>query len=665
MISSYSWFSKIITEDNGYVFELLDKSLSLADCRKEQVELSRVIIKKQLPWWWAYFCLAHDAHSKNRISSALKYYKKMVDIGGFDQDFLPSLSEFMVAHGDVEDLKKILQLFDDKESAEYINYSVFLKELEKDYQGGLELCNKGLEKYATLSHLSTHKAEFYIKLEQPEKAKEIYYSLLESEILVLRRNAILGLVFQLDIENKAEESLKLLQDFLNKEENDSEDNEWQYLINLQMGASLRLTKRFQEAFEYLLISKSFKESPNIYYELIIVAHAMNRFDEAESFMAKAESKFKTDNVLKYLRFNLNEALGNWEHTILLAERLGLDWFRKNDLFSEGIAFKLIALLNLDKPFEALKFCEDILDELLEHQELRDLRQQAFKETEAQYEQYRNLIGSQTSKLKELKKTRKLLIEENRKKRNNKNKLEKSLNSQRVLEQELGRLRNQNPPEKNKAPSVSNSPKPFEVLKKEYPQICKALPTHLMKILISAELLWNKLSEHPDQDHGPVVLQLARVVEGMVNKTMIDPLVKKVLNMGLEISELSSISGGIISKSLNRLSLGECAHLLQGPTITRGPTDAQQVEINVRSTENHKKILNALWDHPPFSKLSQPTLYYLKNSLPWDLRKLAKIRNRAGHAGQIILRDKAKEIRIHVLKKKSLLDQLARIEGVSI
>ena len=665
MSLSYPWLHKLgeFTSDE---LKLFSKSLASVGCYKEQIELSQLIVKKQVSWWWPYFNLGNDARSKNNFSLALKYYRKTLDIGGYDQDTLLSIASVFMSHTCIDDLKRVLELLDDKEDIMYIFYSLFLKDIEQDYEGGIELCNKGLELSPLLFFLSLYKAEFYVCLKEFKKARSIFNILLDDELLYIRRKAVLGLCNILDFEKKSEESLKLMQNFLSEEDDDSEeDDEWQYSVNLQTGVSMRVLNRYQESLEHLLVAKSFKESKELYFEMIATTLVMERFDEAEAFLNKTVSDFDGDDDTSHLRLKINEGLELWEENSLLVDRLGLDWFRENEVFRQGITFKIAALLNLNKPFEALKFCEDILEEILEDEELKKLRRQAFREANARYRESEKVLGTHTSKLKQMKETRELLAEQIRKNRHSQNSLKKSLNNQKLLEQELGQLRNKSTPEENQAHSVVVSPKPFETLKKQYPQICKILPKHLMKILISSELLWNKLSEHPDHDHGPVVLQLARVVEGMVNKTMIDPLVKRVLNMGIEISELNSISGGLISKSLNRLSMGECAHLLQGPKITRGPTDAQQVEINIRSTENHKKILNALWNNPPFSELSKSTLYYLKNNLPWDLRKLAKIRNRAGHAGQIISRDKAKEIRTHVLKKNSLLGQLALIEAACL
>ena len=665
MMLSYPWsagFEEILEVH----FKKLDLVLSTSNCFNEQVELSRILALKNVPWGWVYYNLGISLVLKNRAPLSVKYYKKMIDYGGHEQEVLPSIASLLIHYDERDYAKKLLELFEDKESREYINLSAVLKDLEKDYQKALELCNQGLELFPNDPNFTLYKAHFYSRLEEQEKSQEIYYSLLDCEVSSVRRKALIKLCDQLNNNDKSEESLKILQNFLSEEDNESEeDDEWQHMINLYLGNTMRQVKRNQEALEHLLIAKSFRKTWRLYFEIVATMMSLERYDEAETFLSEAESQFKPHNDLKHLRIRLNQGQERWEENLKLLDQIGLEWFRRNNTLRLGVTYRLAALISTDKPFEALEFCEEILDELLEHEELRELRAQAFKEAAARYRKNRDVLGTQESKLQQMKETRELLAKQITTNRNDYKDLKKSLSDQKLLEQELDQLRKKSQSSKTETPSVSETPKPFERLKQDHPQICKALPKHLMKILISAELLWNNLAAHTEQDHGPIVLQLARVVEGLVNKTLIDPLVKKALETGIEISALGKISGGLVRRNSNRLSLGECAHLLQGTKIMHNRAGIQHVELNPRSTDEHEKLLETLWNNSTFSEILPQTLSYLKNTLSGDLRKLAKIRNQAGHAGQIISRDKAKEIRTHVLGKNSLLGPLTSLEEIQV
>ena len=98
-------------------------------------------------------------------------------------------------------------------------------------------------------------------------------------------------------------------------------------------------------------------------------------------------------------------------------------------------------------------------------------------------------------------------------------------------------------------------------------------------------------------------------------------------------------------------------MLQPHKITKNNSGVQIVEINPRSNDNHKKLLKIFWREKPFVELLPKNIYYLKNTLFGDLRKLAKIRNRASHAGEIITREVAKDVRAHILGKNAMLGQL--------
>ena len=661
-IPKYPWAaaSNILFKQSSHMVHMTVGSVGNPEMA---ANFSHSLVQKNVKWSWPYFYYGYKLSKTNKSSTALKYYRKAMEYEITIPEHIHSMADFFCNNGTNEDLKNLLRLFPDKKSHTYIDYSITLKCMELDDPGALKWCNKGLEYFPNDPEFLIQKALTYEELDRNDEAKEIYNSLMAHENPKVRHKALLNLCFIMDHQEEHEGCLKILQHYMaHADEEENSDPDWQYDFNYQLGATLRSLEQYEKSLKYLLVAQKIKETIPLYLDLISTKAAMEHFEEAHVLLNEVDRKFTEADMsrytipaqcdCRYLRLITNEGLGRWKENSYLFDKVGLEWFRKEELLFEGIMFKVTALMSLSKPFEVLSFCGNLLKEIIDHEGLMLLYQQAVKEA---CEQHRKLGVALDSQLKETHLVLSTQIAQNR--RNQKNR-KKTFSGSKKPRRADSRLYTHHEPAELPVTTQYVSQKPDEQLRKQYPMICGALPEHLMKILISAELMWNNLVEHSEHDHGPVILQLSRVVEGVVNKRLMDPMAKLSLKMGQELNSLDKISNGTIRRRANQLTLGECAHLLQGRQVRRDSSGIQSVEINPRSTDDHKKLLKTLWNQISLSGPSSKTLFYLKNTLSGDLRKLAKVRNQAGHAGQIISRYEAKEVRAHVLGKDSMLGHLA-------
>jgi tetratricopeptide (TPR) repeat protein len=355
---------------------------------------------------------------------------------------------------------------------------------------------------------------------------------------------------------------------------------------------------------------------------------LGRYEQAELWLANSnESETEPDDGPKestLLQLLIDDHRNNAEAVLAGYATLDLEWLRTRKSVAPALGPALRALLDLNRPLEALELCELAVDDIAEDAALRELHIVVMRRAREKALGLADDVEEKKARLAESEHLR-VLVEKHRSR------------EQLRFERRQAHLKAM----VGAAPKVPQAEQTAKAEEPQLPAWLEGLGDEPRAQLLSAELIWNQLRAHRGQDHSPVVVQLARVLEREVNDVLVDPLVRRYTDAGGDIERLPGRDGWPVAPTNNKLSLNQCAELLTTDHEQRERDGSTTVVRAPRSSETHRKVLAELWDALAGNG---PSRRYFERRFPGELREVARVRNRAGHAGGVVPRQEASVVR---------------------
>ncbi len=391
-----------------------------------------------------------------------------------------------------------------------------------------------------------------------------------------------------------------------------------------------------------------------YHQALLSLLQSQEWEQARTLWGEAQQSYPDSLHIRYARFLLAEHDEDWEECWSCLERIGLERFRELGLLKEGLFLFLRTFVYQSRWWEAFTFCEEHLPEILADDDLSGLREKLLVEVGSRFQRMQSQLGEQQQQLSKLEQKQHALFRTLEQTRTRRDSLREALQQQESMSEQLGEAyakQKQATAEAQRESKKVQAQQEREAVKewmKGRRDLFDGLSSTACELLQSAEILWRSLESHPNHDHGPVVLQLARVVESVANRTLIDPLVSFTLHKGGSLQDFPRVAVGTLKPSQNRLSLGDVASLLHHRLEWIESDGSTHVERNPHSSEEHKQRLEAFWASDTFKDFPREQLTFLQNELPHRLRELGKVRNKASHAGSPLTREQVATIREKLL-----------------
>lgn len=412
------------------------------------------------------------------------------------------------------------------------------------------------------------------------------------------------------------------------------------------------------AFPWFLQALQAYPSEWRYHQALLSLLQSKEWEQAQTLWEEAQQSYPDSLHIRYARFLLAEHEEDWEECWNCLERIGLERFRELGLLKEGLFLFLRTFVYQERWWEAFSFCEEHLTEILADDDLRELREKLVVELGSRFQSMQSLLGEQQQQLSTLERKQHALFRTLEHARNRRDSLREALQQQESMSEQLGEAyarQKQATVEAQRESKKAQAQKEREAVNKwvkERSDLFEGLSSTASDLLQSAEILWRNLESHSNHDHGPVILQLARVVESVVNQALIDPLVSLTLQQGGSLQDFPRVAVGSLKPSKNRLSLGDVASLLFHRMEWTEPDGSQRVELNPLSSDEHKQRLDAFWASDALKGVSDEQRLFLQHELPLRLRELGKIRNKASHAGSPLSREQVEQVREKVLGRET-------------
>lgn len=611
-----------------------------------------------------HYWLGRTAQAKAQINMALAHFRAAIthqqELSNVE---LPHILRFFFVHNYLEDINKILENYTDKDTPEYLQFLLMYTLVIGDHDKALMLSDQ-LE--ITVPDNYSAKIGRLLLLESMQRYEQCKAELLAllkgqaqtQEELLMRHFGLLLLGLLEAQEGDVRSALLRFSQLPGGEflfANLMSDKELQRRYCETRGNCLREIDDFDTALYWFRKALTYDKNLGIYHKISIILTRTGRFEEAESIVKEGLDLYPDSFELQFSKFLLLEHFARWEEASQCLEDIGLERFREKGLLKEGLFMWIRHLAYRGKILEALVFTESFMAEILVDEDLKNLRHNLLQQVIAIYQQMQNMIGEQQHQIDQMAQKHQHLWQKLEQGRSKEDRLQDVLEHQQKLQHQLEitqqrekslRLQlQQTELPKPKPDTLHASQVPLAIT---LPTIYSDLPDSMRQILYSAEVLWHKLSTDAAQDHGPVVLQLARVIEGEINRLFIDQLVAFALERNYKLSDFPTIALGHLKTMGNRLSLGDAANLIYHQITIEHPHGHWEYLRNPLSNDVHRHIIEQFWQQPHLQSLAKHHKIFLHTELPGALQKLSKVRNRASHAGQIIIRSEAGEVRELVL-----------------
>ena len=304
-----------------------------------------------------------------------------------------------------------------------------------------------------------------------------------------------------------------------------QDHRWDQILDEQAQAFFALTYartlmecgRFSEAVDWGRIAVELGREEPVHAVLISALVKNRQLEEAERELAAACKAWPRSEGLWSCRLQLDLVRGRWRAVVDQLDAKGFDRFTKHVGLKTAVITRAMAQGGVGDALGMLETC-NAHPELSTCEELAELRADAEATRRAAERQKRRAHD---------------------------------------LEAELSRvidLRRMAMPVGPKSPEAGTDEVRSSV-ERNHAQLLARLTPASRAHLLSAGKLWEKLADEPAEDHGPVVLQLARALEGEVNRLLVDPFVGHALALGIQLSKLQVATDGGLRPTANRLSLG--------------------------------------------------------------------------------------------------------------
>lgn len=649
-ITAFPWEGFLQDHDQGS-FESLCLVLLRQERLSELKQLCERMQRARPSWGRLSFWLGYVAFRAGHTKVCLEAFEEAIKLGQLERHHHLNMLPVLMLQGRLEESRALLDQFPDDESLDRLQMELEYCNQINAPERGLGFCERILSQLPTHIPARFYKAVWLDELGQLEEAESTLLSLLDSPLDIQQAYAHLLLVGLQLKQERLEDANEHLQALLPKERalRLFKEPMWRRTFLLNMGLVYEQSARPDEALALFREALRYPPKEPIYSHILESLAAQGRFEEARAIGEEGLEVCPGDASLLFVMSQVESQEGRWEASLAHLDQLPQEWFAQEQRVEAMIAIRLRGLLGLGLPFDAMAFAEDYLPEIVAHKDLMLLRQQVFKEASSQFMAMREKLGAQERQHQQLEETRRMLQAQ---------KLENQQKEdvyQRLIQRHQG-LR-----QKMQLNQATDFLRPqAQVTQQEIdPALRDSLTPSLQPILDSATHLWQQLAAHPKQDHSPVILQLARVVEGHINHVLVDPLCDWVLQHDHPLHVLPRPSVGTLKPRQNRLSLGDAASLLYYQLIEKEQDGTQTTIINPKSSDAHKEVLTAFWQELR-GRIPAASGRYLEHTLPAELRKLASIRNRAGHARAPFSRQQVESIRALILgdhNKPGMLKEL--------
>ena len=642
--------------------ERVCSSLFKLEMFKDLSLLCERILKYSPTWVSVHYWLGMSARKQGQHDLHIKHFKNAIKKPGCIDDALLNIANSFIQEENQIDLKTTLSYVKDKERLGYLEWAMDLAQIENEPKKALDYCNQILAqtpddewfiviKYTLLEYLNKCD-ELAEILEQPltdDNSEEIHSP-------HLKDNRISTRIFTGRIlcrKNEYKKALKVLEPIIT-ESSEADKSNFKFIFCDSYSECLKGLSRYDEAIKYCREALEIRDSERVWTRLILTLALNKQFEEASAESVKALEIFPETSQIISLHYLILSYLCQYKKCLEFIDDKGETWFKENNLHKDYLKYKIKMLAYLDRPFEALEFCEPYLEIIIADKELKEQRDKVFKFLRQLFDQEIKTREKKGQKLNP-EKTAKTLEKLEKEHENLKRELEASTITHENLRSRVTHLRDkvdkfQDEKSRNKLLATTHKQR----IKQEYPN----MKDQYRQMLVSAEVLWEKLKRYPNQDHSPIVLQLSRAVEGEVNRLLINPLVQVNKSYKNNAALLSSVIKGKVLTKNNRLSLGEASRILYSRLEEPRPDGSKILKINPYSNEAHQKLLDTFHQLPRFTALPKKVRYYLLYRLPMELEKIAGIRNMASHGTRPFNRIEITQVREQILNNKNgLLGQL--------
>ncbi len=409
-----------------------------------------------------------------------------------------------------------------------------------------------------------------------------------------------------------------------------------------VGSVLEANDRHEEAAVHYERAARLDPSDNRSARLAHALIAADRDEEAEREVAVGLQAWPGSKLLLLAGVLSADASGNSEQVLERIAALGDPWTVEPALGEALVFAEVRALVQLDRPMDALMCFEEHLEATLADDELRSLREAVVKDVEQRFAQLEKAVEREKRRLRSHREDTMRAIAD----------LRRGADRKR---DEIGRLLRERG-ESRTAPAAA------EDGAWEAPPLGGLSSGNQRSLIESAERLWSALAARPEDDHGAVVIQLARAVEALVNGRLVDRLAGLCIERHGNLSAIQAVTTAAVRAVNNRLSLGEAATVLWAEREEIGRDGSVSLVRNPRSSDAHREIVDRLWESVMAGSVAGEDQRYLRNGLSVDLVDLARMRNAAGHAGMPLARDVAARARQLVLgdaERPGIVPRIAR------
>jgi hypothetical protein len=392
------------------------------------------------------------------------------------------------------------------------------------------------------------------------------------------------------------------------------------------------------ALQCYLQALQYQPSESMVHRAVGLLLHHQQFSSAGVVLEQGLQHFPESKPLWYARFLVAKEMEEWEQSEQALETIGREWFVAHDMADDW----LLSCVRLDvargRLFGAFERFEDDLERIVTHEQLARIRLILLKELKLSYQQLRESVGGAPHADDRTASILRELPEQ----------VQAPQAAQEWLQERetlLGTI------EALKQQPEQASDLLRKLCENEWEELWLSLPgeptwlrPESLSFLQSAQLLWHQLADHPEQDHSPVVLQLARVLEGEVNRSLIDPLAKWAVQEYGSLGFFPATTFDGIRPDANRLSLGNAARMLYHTLHVPEADGSVTVRRNPYSNDQHAACLRAFWALPRWDGIEQGLLKRLQEELPLALEDIGGLRNRAGHARHALRRQHAQRVR---------------------
>jgi tetratricopeptide (TPR) repeat protein len=649
-IPAYPW--ELLQDHDQERFE----GLCLVLLQLEQIQtlknLCQSMQRHKPEWGGLSFWLGYIAYQQGHIQSSLEHFQRVMQIGHPAPHHRLNMLPILLFHGQLEHSRTLLDACDTPDDPFVLQMEIEYCSQTQQTQRGIELCDILLAQQPDFAPARFYKAQWHQEANEHRQAEQTLLPLLPEEepIASQARLLLTGIYLALNELPNAETHMAHLLPPTHAQ-SIFQEPQWKRTFAIHYGMLLDKQGRADEALQAFQDALQYEPKAPVYGYILDILWDQKEYEQARQLSLKAVKSEPHEPRLRGALCQIEDFFENWEASLLQHERVGMEWFRQEQRTNEGIWLKTRALLGLGRPLEALHFCEDVLPEMLQDDALTALRKQILKEVQAQFEQLRSQVGEHEKSYHQLEETQRMLAKQREENQRRERAYQHILQRNETLRQTLNTFH---------TPGFISPQQQEETIDDT---ILSSLDAAQQAILQSALALWNQLKHNPQHDHGPYILQLARIVEAQLNRYMIDPLCQWTLDNQFAFSDLPRPSINALKPSHNRLSLGDAAQLLYSRVDITEADGSASIKRNPKSPHRHEALLEGFWQTGLFASFGETDKQYWQQMIPGQLETLASFRNRASHANAPLSRQDAGRIRVLVLghsTQEGLLAKLAQL-----